>query len=151
MTRFRAVWAGLALAAPGLVCAAAPAAAAPRLMAVQNAMTGRCLSSDGAAIYTTASCGDPASLWYTVLHDPGQAYAVRSHAFGFCLRTNPAGNDVVGGCGTGTDGWYSMFNGRYDVIRNYGTGLALESDFAGDVHARSANGGLFQQWHWIVQ
>jgi hypothetical protein len=151
MTRFRAAWAGLASAALSLLCTAVPAAAAPTLMAIQNAMTGRCLASNGPTIYTTSSCGGDASLWYTVAFHGGPAYAIKSYASGSCIRINPVNNDIVRGCGNGTELWYSMFNGRYDVIRNYGMGLVLDSDFAGDVHARSANCGLFQQWHWIVR
>lgn len=141
MTRSRAAWAGLVVVALGLLGTPVPAAAAPPLMAIQNAMTGRCLASYGSTIYTTSSCRGRAALWYTV--PTGQAYAVTSYASGLRLRINATGR--------GVDQWYSVFNGRYDVIRNYGTGLVLESDFAGDVHARPADGGLFQQWHWIVQ
>lgn len=135
------------LTTAGVVATASPAHASPTLYVIKDRMTGLCLATNGASVYTTG-CGSSLAIWYRVYRD-GTTFAIKSYAIGGCVAATYGSSALQLNC-AGPDLWHLATNGAYTVVINNGTGTVLDSNASGSAYTLPSNGGLYQQWQWIV-
>jgi hypothetical protein len=104
-------------------------------------------ATNGNSIYTTG-CGTSLAIWYRVYRD-STTFAIKSYAIGGCVAATYGSSALQLNC-PGPDLWHLAFNGAYTVIINNGTGTVLDSNGSGSAYSLPSNGGLYQQWQWIV-